>query len=250
MTSAFLRTSSPPGLRHAPLMLVAPGSVFRRIEDTRAYGWTLVTLLALTTLLGLATVETGLIDVRVDQETEAAIVNLEAEKADLLNRVDFAKEVEDIRKGGEFKKLMTRVGVVAAAPIQLLASVMIIASLLYAVVALCGRKPEYHTLMSICVYASVVELLAAGLRLGLMLEFRTDRVDTSLGLLVPWSAESQALKQAFAAIDPFRLWFWLLVVIGLIVTRQLSRRGAIITCALFALVVTAVRMIPMSAPPA
>lgn len=244
--SSFLRSSEPTlGLRHAPWMLIDPVAVFRRMEDTKAYGWTLATLLVMTTLIGLATVETGLIDVGVDQQTEQAIAKLEAEQADLINRMEFAKRVQDLQKAGEFNKLMTRAGAVVAAPLQLLVSVMVIASLLYAAVALSGRKPEYHTLMSICVFASVVELLAAGLRLGLMIGYRTIYADTSLGLLVPWSPETKALKDALAAIDPFRVWFWILVVIGLVVTRQLGRRSAIVSCVLFALVATGVRMVPM-----
>ena len=122
---------------------------------------------------------------------------------------------------------------------------MVIASLLYAAVALSGRKPEYHTLMSICVFASVVELLAAGLKLGLMVGFRTIHVDTSLGLLVP--PELAALRAALTAIDPFRIWFWVLVAVGLVVTRQLGRRSAIGVCVLFALVTTGARMIPTAA---
>ena len=50
---------------------------------------------------------------------------------------------------------------VAAAPLGLLVSIMVISSLFYAAVALSGRKPEYHTLMSICTYAAVVEVFRA-----------------------------------------------------------------------------------------
>lgn len=247
-TAPFLHPSTPAlGIRHAPWVLIDPAGVFGRMEDTKAYGWTLVVLLVLTTLIGLATVGTGLIDVAVDQRTEQAIAGLEAEQADLLSRMEFSKRVEDLKKAGEFEKLMTRAAAVAAAPLQLLASIMVIASLLYAAVALSGRKPEYHTLMSICVYASVVEVLAAGLRLAMMVQHRTVRADTSLGLLVPWSAEQRALKDALSAVDPFRIWFWILVGMGLVVTRQLSRRTAIMVCTLFALTTTGVRMVPMPA---
>ena len=43
-----------------------------------------------------------------------------------------------------------------------MASLMLIAALLFAVVALAGNKAEYPALMAICAYAAVVDLLAAG----------------------------------------------------------------------------------------
>jgi hypothetical protein len=42
-----------------------------------------------------------------------------------------------------------------------------------------------------------------------------------------------------AGIDPFRLWFWVLVGIGLCVTRQLGRRMAVGACVVMALVSSA-----------
>ena len=43
------------------------------MEDTGAYGWTLVTLLGLVTLAGYAEVQTGLIDRTADQQTEVRL---------------------------------------------------------------------------------------------------------------------------------------------------------------------------------
>ena len=42
-----------PGVRHAALVFSSPPALFRRVEDTGAYGWTLVTLLGLVTLLAI-----------------------------------------------------------------------------------------------------------------------------------------------------------------------------------------------------
>ena len=97
--------------------------------------------------------------------------------------------------------------------------------------ALSGRKPEYHTLMSICVYAGFIELAAFVLQLALMLYFRTTEIDTSLRALGPVGKPT-----VLAGIDPFRIWFWVLVGIGLTVTHQLSRRMAIATCSVMCLV--------------
>jgi hypothetical protein len=199
--------------------------LFDRVEDTGAYGWVLVTLLGLVMLLGYAEVQTGLIDRVVDQNTEKQLAQLEETHANLVDRIQLKERMDAVHKAAVFETTMTRIKVVALRPMYLLASFMLIASVLYAMTALTGRKPEYHTLMSICVYAGFIELAAFVLQLALMLYFRTTEIDTSLRALGPIGK-----LNPFAAIDPFRIWFWVLVAIGLTVTHQLSRRMAIATC--------------------
>jgi hypothetical protein len=64
----------------------------------------------------------------------------------------------------------------------------------------------------------------------MMLAYRTVDVGTSLAVLAP---TGKAVW--LSAIDPFRLWFWVLVAVGLSVTQQLSRRAAIITTSVMCL---------------
>ena len=216
-------------------MFVAPGAVFRRIAQDAGYGWVLAALLLLTTLIGWVTIQTGLIGREVDRQTQRALADLEREQIDLLSQVELSERMGRIRKSAEFTKLIKRGA----------ASVMLIAALLFAVVALVGNKPDYPTLTAICVYSAVVDVLASGLRLAMMLCYRTIEVDTSLGLLVPVSPEPRTLHIVLSAVDPFRVWFWILVAVGLVITGQLSRRAAVLSCLLFWLVTTGVRMIPM-----
>lgn len=226
----------PLGVRHALLVFTTPRSLFSRIADSSAYGSALLTLLGLVMLIGYAQVQTGLIDREVDLQTERKLEQLEKSQGHLIDRVEFRDRMEAIQKEGVFLKVMTRLGVIVAAPAYFLASFLLIASMLYAVVALTGRKPEYHTLMAICVFAGFIELAAYALRLGMMLYYRTVDVDTSLVAL----ATSDGLR-FLAAVDPFRLWFWILVAVGLIVTQQLSRRMAITACASFAVAAMGIR---------
>jgi len=219
------RERGPLGVRHALLVFVAPRSLFDRVEDTGAYGWALVTLLGLVMLIGYAEIQTGLIDRVVDQKTEKQLQQLEETRANLVDRLQLKDGMDAIHKAAVFDKTITRILVVVLEPIYLLASFMLIASVLYAMAALTGRKPEYHTLMSICVYAGFIELAALVLQLGMMLYFKTTEIDTSLRALGPIGK-----LNPLAAIDPFRIWFWILAAIGLTVTQQLSRRMALTTC--------------------
>jgi hypothetical protein len=226
-------------------MFVAPAAVFRHVAETGRYGWVLATMILLTTLIGWATVQTGLIDRQVGLQTLRDLENLEREQIDLLSRAELSEALENIRKQAEFTTLMARGGAVLAPPVGLVAGLMLIAALLFAVVALTGNKPDYHTLMAVCVYSAVVDVLAAGLRLALMLSYRTLDVDTSLGLLVSPTPEPGAAQTILSAIDPFRAWFWILAGLGLVVTGQLSRRAATITCLLCWLIACGARMIPV-----
>ncbi|MCH7703385.1 MAG: YIP1 family protein [Planctomycetes bacterium] len=232
------------GLADGPRMLVSPASVFRRLAERSAYGWALGAMLLVITMIGWATVKTGLIELEVNRQTGKALAELEREQSDLLSRLELSKRMEKVRETGEFNKLILQGGAVAYAPIALVATLMLLAAILFAVVALAGNKPDYPTLMAVLVYSAVIDVAAAALRLAMMLWYRTMEVDTSLGLLVSVSEETATLHRCLSAIDPFRVWFWILVGVGLVLTGQLSRRVAGVTCAVFALLAIGVRMIP------
>lgn len=239
--SLAVQNPSALGLSQAPLMLIAPAGVLRRAADSGQYGWTLGAILLLVTLIGWATVQTGLVDREVDRQTSQALAKLEREQIDLLSRTELADRMQTVREAGQFMKLIHRGSAILVAPLGLVVSLMLIAALLFAVVALAGNKAEYPALMAICTYAAVVDLLAAGLRLGMMLFYRTIHVDTSLGLVVPLSEGTRMVKAALTGLDPFVAWFWILMGLGLVVSGQLSRRAAIITCLSFFVVGCLVR---------
>ncbi len=227
-------------LYHSLMVFTTPGKLFSRVEDTGQYGSTLIVMLGLAMLLGFAQVQTGLIERSVDQQTELALANIETTQAALIDRVELRDRMDKVRKEGEFNKTIFRIGAVVATPVYFLATFLLIASILYAVVALTGRKPEYHTLMSICVFAGLIELVGVALQLAMMVTYQTGSVSTSLGMFDPIGKPT-----ILSAIDPFRLWFWVLVGVGVAVTQQLSRRMAIVTCVLCAVIATAVRAAPV-----
>jgi ABC-type Na+ efflux pump permease subunit len=227
--------TKPLGLYQAVQVLYAPRKVFHRAEDTGAYGWALLTLLVLVFLAGYVEVQTGLIDRNVDRQTEKQLAVLEETQGHLLDRVELRDRMDAIRKTGEFNAMLQRLGVMVFSPGSFVVSFLLISAVLYAIVALTGRKPEYHTLMSICVYAGFIGLVGVLVRLGMVMNFGSEGITTSLAMIAEPNKGT-----LLAAVDPFRIWFWVLVCIGLIVTRQLSRRMAIVSCSLMALVTAAV----------
>jgi hypothetical protein len=228
------------GVTDIPLALFAPRRVFYRVEDVGAYGWPLVALLAFVTLIGYAMIQTGLIDRAVDQRVRERIATIEREQHDVVDRASLREMYAEQEKLGTFEKLMTRIWVVVAEPGRLLVSVLVIAAILYGMVALTGSKPEWNTLLTICVFAGFADALRLVMRLILMLSYGTLAVDTSLSPLARtlttgegWTpAAKVALAGGLAALDPFVIWFWLMVLVGLSATQQLRGWRAWLPCML------------------
>lgn len=237
------------GVWDVPLALLAPRRVFARVEDVTAYGWSLVWLLTLVTGLGYASVETGLIDAQVDQSVQANIAELEKAQVDVVERSALTKLIEEAKKEGEFRRMMTRVSVIGIGPIAALVAILLIASALFGLVALTGRKPEWHTLLTIGVFASFADVVGGLTRLTLMLTYGSLDVETSLAALLRTGAVGSELNgQAYYAVqgllssfDPFIVWFWVIMAIGLTTTSQLRGWRAWLACFGFWLVATVVK---------
>lgn len=247
MTSEFVLTSRRTvGVLDIPRALFAPRGVFGRVEDVPAYAWALVLLLVSVTMLGYLLVETGLIDREVELQVQKNIAALELEQLDVVERSALSDMIADKKKEGEFLRLIRRVQVIGASPIATLACVLLIPAMLFGLVALTGKKPEWHTLVTICVFAGFADVIGTIVRLGMRLQFRTLFVDTSLAPLTNFmqgqSAQANAaLGGLLTALDPFRIWFWLIMVVGLTVTRQLRGWRAWCACLFFWLAAAGLR---------
>ena len=138
---------------------------------------------------------------------------------------------------------------IVAEPVKALAAALLVAAVLYGVVALTGRKPEWHTLLTICVYAGFIDALRLLTELVLLLRYATLEVYTSLVPLTRYLVDADATEPALAvtvwgllaAADPFRIWFWVVVIVGLSVTAQLRGWRAWLVCALCWLIAAAAR---------
>lgn len=250
MTSEFVLTSRRTvGVMDIPRVLFAPRGVFGRVEDVPAYAWALVLLLVSVTMLGYLLVETGLIDREVELEVQQNIAALELEQLDVVERSALSDMIAEKKKEGEFLRLVRRVGVIAVSPMVMLAGVLLIPAMFYGLVALTGKKPEWHTLVTICVFASFAEVIGLIVQLGMRLKLRTFFVDTSLAPLADFmevqgtnaAQATAAVGGLLTALDPFHIWFWLIMVTGLTVTRQLRGWRAWCACLFFWLAAAGLR---------
>jgi hypothetical protein len=230
----------PVGVRDIPLVVTAPRRLFARVEDVAVWGWPLLVLLTAVTLVGYAVVQTGLIDRQIDVAVRESIAQIESTQRDVVERSALRDLYDQEYKKGEFEKLLTRMKVVVAEPASALATVLLVATALYGIVALTGRKPEWHTLLTLCVFAGFIDLLRLLVALGLMLRYRSLEVDTSLALLAQLVAAERHLSPLTAAawtgllsgLDPFKIWFWAVLMIGLSATSQLRGWRVWLACGL------------------
>ncbi len=228
------------GLREVPLALLAPRRVFRKVEDVPAYAWPLVALLALVSLIGYATVETGLIDREVQRSVRTRIAAIDAVQRNVVERSALRDMYAEQEQQGEFEELLTRIRVVVAEPLKAAMFALLIAAILFGMVAISGRKPEWHTLLTVCVFAGFVEALRLVVELGLMLRHGALDVNTSAAVALPLLIEpGQIDGQAYAGLsgfatvlDPFRIWYWLMIYIGVTTTSQLTGWRAWLVCVL------------------
>lgn len=217
------------GVLDIPAALLAPQRLFARVEDVPTYAWPLVVLLAGVTLIGYATVQTGLIDREVDDRVAQRIAHIEDTQRNVVERSELRELYEQQRKQGEFEKLLARIGAIVAQPASALAAALLTSAVLFGLVALSGRKPEWNTLMNVCVFAGFAEALRLVTVLALNLRDGALSVDTSLALVLrEWELPAgmdpagwAALGGALTAFDPFRIWRWLVVIIGVQRTAQL-----------------------------
>ncbi len=239
MSELLVTTRRTVGLRDIPLVFIAPRRLFARVEDVPAWNWPLLLALTAVTLVGFAMVETGLIDQQVDRRVSARIAAAEFMRHDVVERSALREQIERELKQGRFEKLLARIQVIVAEPAKALGGLLLVAALLYGLVALIGRKPEWHTVLTVCVFAGFVDLLRLLTQLALMLHFSTLDVHTSLAplaarLIGPTAnpVALAALSGALTAVDPFRIWFWWIMLVGLSTTAQLPRRQAWAFCLL------------------
>jgi hypothetical protein len=245
---------SPPVVA-APRPIERPGSLFRDLVNlylspSILFGelprWNraaaaLFLLMLLQAMYAVALVSTGVLDYEI-QLTTAKAANQYAnqphtdESAEDVNRVLAA-----IDKGGTFNMLLARVLLVAGGPVGVAVQAGLLASVLFVVVALRGTaKPDFHLLAAVAIFAAYTEVPRMLVQLFLVSQLQVSRVETSLAAFVSAPHVSLPVYLVLRRFDPFDVWYWCLVGLGLWKTGQLSRRTALVAVVVLAVAATAV----------
>src|SRR5262249_39877736 len=141
-----------------------------------------------------------------------------------------------LEKGGVFARLVARVLLVVGGPVQLLVHVAVLSSVLFVVIALVGgSKPDFRLLAGVVLFAASVEVPRLLLRLLLISQLQVSRVEPSAAALVAAPQVNLAVYLLLRRLDPFEMWFWGLLGLGLWQTGQLRLRGAVVLVVVLAL---------------
>jgi hypothetical protein len=215
-------------------LFVRPTVVFGELPRcNRAMGAFLV-LLACTFLYAFAVISTGVLDYEIDRKTQKEISQIRQHSESDEGNEKMSNLVDSAEKGGIFHQQMARVNLVVGGPLYMLVSLSFLSGVLFMAIALRGGKPNYQLLFGISVFAALVEIPNMIARVLLISQLHIGRVETSAAAFIKDPEAGLGAYLILRQFDPFAIWFYVLVGMGLVYTGQMSRRGAIIVTCLLA----------------
>jgi hypothetical protein len=217
-------------------LYVHPAALFAALPRCNRSVAALLLLMAIHLLYAVALVSTGVPDYETDLATQKEISRTEAQLRGDENSEERTRTLDALDKGAVFTKLLTRVLLIAGGPVQLLAGVGVLAGILFVAGALwSGTKPDFQLLSAVAVFAAYAEVPKLLLRLLLISQLQVARVETSAAAFVAAPQVSLGLYLFLRRLDPFDLWYWALVALGLWKTGQFRSRLAVTLVAVLAL---------------
>lgn len=232
------RPAEPPGglPRDLVNLFVRPTVLFDELARWNRSAAALVLLMALQALYGLAVVSTGVLDYEIQADTLKAAGQYANQPHTDESADDVNRAVEAIEKGGRFSQMLTRVLLVGGRPVWSAATAGLLASVLFVVVALRGTgKPDFQMLAAVAVFAAFVEVPRLLVRVFLVSQLQVSRVETSLAAFAWAPHVSLPVYVLLRRLDPFEVWYWALVGLGVWRTGQVGRRAAVVTVVVLAL---------------
>lgn len=216
-----------------------PVSLFQRMPRQNRGRAALVCVLLLQVLLGWAVVSTGVYDYEILTQSQRSINEYarrhEDDQAEVLEET-----LEAMEKGAEFQMLLNRLWLWVGGPVRTLGVVGALTGLLFAVAALTGSRPDGPLLAGVVAFACLVEIPKRMLELWLMIATGSSRVETSLAAFATDPDISLWAYLLLRRLDPFEMWFWAALGVGLYQTGQTPRKSVtaatVVILALFAAV--------------
>jgi hypothetical protein len=206
-----------------------PADLFNELPVcNRAAPALLVLLLVQLAFAGLI-ISTGVKDYEIETHTQKEITKVRQYfKGEEGAEEKLTSSIDSLEKNAVFTKLMTRVGLLLGGPLRQCVNIGLLAGILFIVVALRGGKPNYQLLLGIAVFAAYVEVPRMLMQVVLISQLQTSRVETSLAAFFMRPNVSFPLYLFLRRFDPFFIWYYVLVGLGLTRTGQLNRRTTIV----------------------
>jgi hypothetical protein len=212
-----------------------PTRLFCELPRTNRAASALVVLMGIYALYGFGLYTTGVLNYEIDVQTQTQVSGLRQHPPAKDDAAKFTSALETIEKGSAFQKELSRVSLLVGGPIQLCLSVSVLSGLLFLVVALRGGKPNFQVLLGVTTFAGYVDVPRLLIQLLLSAQLHVSRVETSAAAFFGRADVGLGNYLLLRRLDPFEIWYYILVGMGLYCSGQLKRRSAIVTACVLAL---------------
>lgn len=177
---------------------------------------------------GWAWTATGIPDYEIDAAIQREVARTSARHEGEESTSMLADELELVEKSAGFWKFLQRLRLWVARPLGVLAGILIIAGLMHGWVALVGGRPNYPLTLEVASLAAFVLVARAVFEVILSRALERSTIETSLAaLLSDPRAAGLADYLLLRRLDPFVIWFWSLIALGLVHSLKLDKRPAI-----------------------
>jgi hypothetical protein len=212
-----------------------PGVFFKRLPRISHHSSALLLLILFQVLLGTGVLSTGVVEyeLAVQTQQEYGRVAWRLDEEQMVGQADAA--LDNVEKEAVLRRLLVRLDWLVARPLSLLGGLLLTAALLFGLVSLEGRKANFSLLFAVAIYAAYALVFRMGLVLFLTWQKQTTHVEFSLAAWLSGRDVGLPMYLLLRRLEPFALWHWVLLGLGLWKTGQMSGRGAFRASVLLAL---------------
>jgi hypothetical protein len=227
----------PGGLAKDVLRLYTrPGALFADLPQNNRSARALLVLLALYVLYAALVLSTRVPDYEIQARAQKDINRSAEQLKGEDNSEDLTRAVEGLEKQAVFNRVFSRILLLLGGPTRLLCGVGLLSSVLFLAVSFWGSaKPDFAQLAGVVIFASFAAVPGLLVRLLLISQVQTMRVETSAAVLLPDPHVGLGAYLLLRRLDPFEVWYWSLVGLGLWKTGQMSGRRAVVVAVVLAL---------------
>lgn len=206
----------------------SPRTLFDYLPRCNRLTGAMVVLLVVESLCGWAAFTTRVMQFEIDGKTyhDVAVFQKQHEGDEEFEIVTAG--TDSLFKGGEFSKQLLRVWLVLGRPALNIALIGMLAGTWFVIVALTVGKPNYQLLAGVVAFAWLVEIPELMLRVYLLRATEASRVETSLAAFATGPEIGLAGYILLRRLNPFVLWFWSLIGLGIWRSGQMGGRKVIL----------------------
>lgn len=213
-----------------------PSRLYADLPMHKRTGAALTILVSAYVLYGFGLLSTGIHDYEIQETAQRATVrHLQLHHGDDTPD-DLNTALDMIDRGAVFSRAVTRLWLLLGRPATIVFGIGLLSGTWYLVIAMRGTRPDFRLIWAVITWAHCVEIPHMALRLVMASQLGASRIETSAAALATGPEVGLAGYVILRQFDPFTLWYWCLVALGIHNTGQMKRRGAAAATIAFALV--------------